>query len=178
MSLKLNVKKIVLLLIISLIIGTSLYSLITRKLFNDLLPMPFNLGSAVVISGSMEPTLSVDDLIIVKKSNEYKEKEIIVYQKENNLIVHRIIKIDKNTVITKGDANNLEDHEISKEAIKGKVILIVPYFGMLTNYVRSPLGVISIFLITIIIYHSINKNEKKLMLEEINKLQEEIDYLK
>ena len=42
------------------------------------------------------------------------------YQKDNYFITHRIIEIDGDKVVTKGDANNVPDAEISKNDIIGK----------------------------------------------------------
>lgn len=78
----------------------------------------------IVKSNSMYPELRINDIIIIKKSNNYNVNDIITYSTDNKvLITHRIVKINDNDFITKGDNNNSEDKEkIKLENIKGKVI--------------------------------------------------------
>lgn len=80
----------------------------------------------IVKSNSMYPILSKGDIILIKKSNNYKKGDIITYEDENFLITHRVIEIKDNYFCTKGDNNNSEDNDlISLENVKGKVILII-----------------------------------------------------
>ena len=51
-----------------------------------------------------------------------KSGDIILFEKENKLILHRIIKKNKSSVITKGDNMVFLDKEINKKDILGKVI--------------------------------------------------------
>ena len=55
------------------------YYLTAMIAFGDNMPMPFGFGAAVVLTGSMEPTLSANDLIFVARSAEYKTDDIVVY---------------------------------------------------------------------------------------------------
>ena len=76
-------------------------------------------------TGSMSPTMEIGDIVIVKIGEDTKEKDIITYKKDNEFITHRIIKIDGNSVIAKGDNNNTQDEKITKDAIVGKVVFIM-----------------------------------------------------
>ena len=67
---------------------------------------------AIVMSDSMTPVLNKYDLIIIKKQDEYNESDIVAYYENNNIIVHRIILKGNNYVITKGDANKVDDNKI------------------------------------------------------------------
>ena len=78
----------------------------------DPLPMPFGIGAANVLSDSMEPAFSRGTLLIVKKEENLKEGDIVVYQSGKNLIVHRIVRLDENQVVTQGDANNVPDEPL------------------------------------------------------------------
>ena len=89
-----------------------------------------------VASGSMEPYLKVDDLVFIKKSDDYYIDDIVTYKKEGNYITHRVTYIDDEYVITRGDTNNIEDEPISRDDVVGKVIFRVRLFG-LTNYIIS-----------------------------------------
>lgn len=86
-------------------------------------PNVFGYSMYVVASGSMEPTLSVGEYILIKDVSNYKKNDIITYKLENVYITHRIIKLDGDKVITKGDANEVIDDPVDKTAIQGKFIL-------------------------------------------------------
>jgi len=101
------------------------------------------------ISGSMEPTLQVGDLLIVQGGFDGDDivagpkpvGDIIIFRKPGNpddLIVHRAIRKFQEGedwyFITKGDANALDDWEmwrwkIQESDIVGKVIFSVPILG-------------------------------------------------
>ena len=77
-------------------------------------------------TGSMSTTIEKGDIVIVKIGEEIlKEKDIITYKKDNAIITHRIIKIDGDSIIAKGDNNNTEDVPITKDDVIGKVVHIV-----------------------------------------------------
>jgi len=62
-------------------------------------------------SGSMQGTINKGDSVIIdKKKKEYKKDDIIAFQKDGRILVHRVVKIteDKKGIHyqTKGDANN------------------------------------------------------------------------
>lgn len=79
-------------------------------------------GIYKVMTGSMETGIHSGDYILVKKSSNYKKGDVITYLKDGNYITHRIVKIENNKIITKGDANNIEDEAIEKEDIVGKYV--------------------------------------------------------
>lgn len=77
-------------------------------------------------TGSMAPTIEIGDIVFVKIGNDdVKEQDIITYKKDGKFITHRIIKIDGESIITKGDNNNTADKEITKDVIVGKVVSII-----------------------------------------------------
>ena len=71
--------RIFLYFVISVVFGLVIYSWNAKTLSGDMLPMPFNLGSAIVLSGSMEPELSVDDLIFISGKDEYFVGVVVVF---------------------------------------------------------------------------------------------------
>ncbi len=92
---------------------------------------------AVVSSWSMDPTLHVGDLVVVKGVRRYNIGEIIVYDSGHNLIVHRIISLKNSNYITKGDANPYPDLlPIPPAKVKGKVVLVIPYLGIFKLIVK------------------------------------------
>ncbi len=83
----------------------------------------------VVQTGSMEDGIHTGDYILIVKQNDYKVKDVVTYKREGYHVTHRIIKKNGNKVITKGDANNVDDEEIDVSSIVGKVI----YHGGILN---------------------------------------------
>ena len=76
-------------------------------------------------TGSMAPTIEKGDIVIIKIGDEIRENDIITYKKNNVLITHRIMNIDGDTIIAKGDYNNTEDEPITKSQVIGKSVFIV-----------------------------------------------------
>ncbi|RLG74764.1 MAG: signal peptidase I [Thermoprotei archaeon] len=97
-----------------------------------------------IVSGSMQPTLNVGDIVFIAKTpiSELSEGDIIAYLGEQGVIVHRIHEIikheSKNFILTKGDANKEPDAvPVDEKSIIGKVVLTVPKIGMLQLYIRD-----------------------------------------
>lgn len=104
-----------------------------------------------VISGSMQPALQIGDVIIVKKSNNYSERDIITYSNGLTTITHRIIAINNDEVITKGDANEVDDKPINKEQIIGKFFFRISNFSLFSMILsKNVIYLIMIFLLVLI----------------------------
>ncbi len=96
-------------------------------------------------SGSMSPNIDKGDVVIVKKTDNYgslKVGDVLVYEKNDRVIVHRITKIvnDNNKYVfsTKGDANNAEDaYPIYEEDIIGKVQFKIILIGWPTVWINE-----------------------------------------
>ena len=99
----------------------------------------FKYKTSIVLSGSMEPTINVDDYIIIKKEKELNVNDIIVYKTNKGLVVHRIVEINSNNIITKGDANNTVDQPISKEQVVGKYVGKIKYLGRIIKFMQEPI---------------------------------------
>lgn len=104
-----------------------------------------------VISGSMQPALQIGDVIIVKKSNNYSERDIITYSNGLTTITHRIIAINNDEVITKGDANEVDDKPINKEQIVGKFFFRISNCSLFSIILsKNVIYLIMIFLLVLI----------------------------
>ena len=98
-----------------------------------------------VSTGSMEPTIDIGDAVLSKKVHSIdaiKEGDVIVYEDDGLLIVHRINRIveeNGETIIkTKGDANNVEDEiDLKIDDIHGKVLLTIPYVAIPSIYIHN-----------------------------------------
>lgn len=137
--------KVLFLLLISILVGSNIY-IINAKMLGDPLPMPFGYGSAIVLTGSMEPYLSVDDLVVIEKTNDYGIGDYVVYQENGILIVHEVIATDGEHFQTKGSANNAPDDPITFEQIRGEVIEVIPNAGPIVRYLQSPMGILIVFI--------------------------------
>ena len=82
-----------------------------------------------VVTGSMEPTISEDDYILVQKTDiaGLEPDDIIAYYSEDpeirgKLVIHRIIEIHEDgTFVTKGDANPISDkYAVRPDQVLGK----------------------------------------------------------
>ena len=89
-------------------------------------------------------------------------KQTSKYNK-NFLVTHRIIRVNEEGIVTKGDNNNIEDKEIKKEQILGKVIFQSKLCGFFILYLLKPITLLLIFILIIkdFIFQSLNKENKK-----------------
>lgn len=129
-----------------------------------------------VASGSMEPTLKVNDVILVSvKDSEYKKDDIIAYASNNAIITHRIVMIDNDKLIVKGDANNTTDAPIQKEQVIGKVVKIFPRLGVWKKVLQEP-KILILLCVTLVLFDSAlsykGKNNKDLKVKKIENKKE------
>lgn len=142
------------------------------------LPMPFGVGVAVVESGSMEPSMKVGDMLIVKKRDEIAVGDVIVYRSGRMLVVHRVIAIDGDTLTTKGDANNAADTPFDKSAYEGTVVKRVPFVGMLLDGIKSPIGILLLAALAILLIELSRTGGKASDEPTADELRAEIEELK
>ena len=116
-----------------------------------------------VVTGSMEPTIPVDDFVIVKKTDvsSLEEKDIIAFYSENPgtegfLVIHRIMSVNPDgSYVTKGDANTIEDAmNVSPDKIIGKYEGDAWFLNWLVSFVSLKklllmLVIIPMFLVSI-----------------------------
>ena len=166
------------LIFISFVIGINIYTINASRIVGNAVPMPFGIGAAVVLSGSMEPVINVDDLVIVVKTDNYEVGDIIVFQEGRIAITHRIVEINDEYVITRGEANNTNDTPLSYEQIKGKVIMVIPYVGYVIHKIQTPLGTFLIIGLAIILFELSFINKKEQDNNELEEIKREIQELK
>lgn len=172
------VLRIVALSLVAVFFGFNIYLWNAQSLTGNALPMPFGVGTAIVLSGSMEPALSVDDLIIVQRQDSYELGDMVVFQSGGSVVVHRIIELDGDMVTTKGDANNAPDEEMSISNIKGVVIGHIPNAGGVVRIAKTPIFSIGLLVLAIFLLERSYRKEKKQDDDEMDKLKEEIARLK
>lgn len=161
-----------------LFIGYNGYLWNSQSLQGNVLPMPFGVGTALVLSGSMEPALSVDDMIIVKSQEDYQTGDVVVYQSGSTLVVHRIIAMEDGMVTTQGDANNAPDAPVELASVKGKVVGQIKNVGSFVRLLKAPLVSYGLMALAIWLLERSFRKEKQQDNEQIEKLEEEIRRLK
>ena len=100
-----------------------------------------------VISGSMEPTYNVGDLIYVKEVNPY-DIEVgtpITFVLNENLVVatHRVVEVDTENqhFYTKGDANDTADSSpVHFNNVIGVPQFSIPLLGYVSDFIQNPPG--------------------------------------
>lgn len=163
---------------IGIVLGLFFYNQNAKGLLKDKMPMPLGYGMSVVLSGSMEDRLSVDDLVIIKATDDYKVNDIVLFQDGNSLVIHRIIEIDGDTVITKGDANNVADEPIQKSQIKGVLVYDITGFGAVVNILKQPVFLILILAAAFLLTEFSYRKEKDIDTEELDEIKKMIEELK
>lgn len=122
-----------------------------------------------ITTNSMEPTINMGDIIIVKKVKDeenLKNGDIISFNKNGEIITHRIIDIveanGEKRYITKGDNNNIPDLEkLSFSQIEGVKVISIPYLGKIIEFLENQIIFLIIILTILIIYlYKLNKTEK------------------
>ena len=120
-----------------------------------------------VASGSMEPTLKVHDVVLVKITKEdLHENDIIAFQFNNAIITHRILIIDGDIITVKGDSNDVVDKPITRSQVIGKIVKIFPEMGIWKKVLTDPKILFGIF-ITLLLFdfalsYGNNKENKKI----------------
>ena len=159
-----------------LLLGLCLYIVNARLFCGDSMPMPFGIGAGVVLSGSMEPELSVNDLIIVRRVEKYSVGDVVVYRRGemSSSVVHRIVSADSKTVVTQGDANNTPDAPISPSDISGRVVASLPQAGLAVDFLRTPSGALLMLGAALLLLELSFRSEKAKGDREIEKIKAEI----
>lgn len=153
----------------------------------DETPSVFNIKTFCIISGSMEPTIHVNDVVLIKEvtQNEINNGDIISFNSGGDIITHRIINIENAEsgmllYTTKGDANNVEDEEkIIFEDIEGKYVGKIPKIGKIIIALKNKVVLAFVLSLLVCIYiieqkasiKKIKRNSKRIEYEE-NKKEE------
>ncbi len=127
------------------------------------LPGLVGLVSLVVISGSMQPSLHVGDMVVTKQvePESLRIGDVITYRSVKDLTTHRIVGIDSSSegivFRTKGDANTTPDMEpVPSERVLAKVVYRIPFVGYLVNFVDSRLGRMLFIIVPIVVLSTLS----------------------
>ena len=132
--------------------------------------VPNILGYSVfrVMSGSMEPAITIDSLIVVKKTeaSQIMPGDIISFYSQDPALdgavnTHRVVSAEEDQgswhFITKGDANQLEDKYLTSETdLIGKVIFVSHTLGVIVHLLSNPLIFIPLIVLPLFIILLLN----------------------
>lgn len=135
-----------------IIICTALYAMI-KVVFTPSGQAPHLFGHSMfrISSGSMEPTIHVDSLVVVKdvKPEDVQVDDVITFYSDDPVLqgfpnTHRVKDIVNEDghlyYVTKGDANVIEDtYRADSQKLIGVVIFVSPLFGKVMRLLSNPL---------------------------------------
>lgn len=132
----------------------------------------FNHNFFIILSGSMETTINTKDLIVTSPKDTYEKGDIIAFNQDETVTVHRIIDVKNEdgikSYVTKGDNNNAEDlDEVKNEDILGAYNFTIPILGgIIIFFATNPILLIVLIVALVLIYFIIkllkqNYNENK-----------------
>lgn len=180
-SKKFTALKIILAVVISFVLGFGIYMWNAQTMGGNSLPMPLGFGIANVLTDSMHPTISANDVIVVVPQKEYKVGDIVAFQSEGIVVTHRIIEINEDgNFVTKGDAyeNDPDTNPLEEKYVFGKVIFTIPNMGGVVKFFKEPVVVLLILLAAILLFMFSSKKEKETETDELAELKAEIAKLK
>ena len=109
-----------------------------------------------VLSGSMEPRLKVGSLVVTRsvEPETIAVGDIITFRSSagsDEMITHRVANVGHSSPIyfeTRGDANDATDpFTVPASNLVGKVCCHLPYWGYVTEFLKTPFG----FLLAVVI---------------------------
>ena len=109
-----------------------------------------------VQTGSMRPAINPGDMVLVKRVpvTSLRVGDVITYinpQNQKQTITHRIVALNGPQLIVKGDANKGPDPVVSSNMVVGKVNKSIPYLGHGVDFVRTPLGLLTLIYVPALI---------------------------
>lgn len=132
--------------------------IIKSKLYPDKIADFMGYKPFIVMSGSMETTINIGDLVIVKKVNSSSIHigDIIAFKNGNIVISHRVKEVINDSVTykfkTKGDNNNVtDDFIVNSDAIEGIFVNKIPGLGSILLFLGKPIGLLMVILVIIIV---------------------------
>ena len=96
----------------------------------------------LVRSESMKPAINMGDMVITGPRQRHIEPgEIVTYERGEELVTHRVLSVDGDALVTKGDA--VEDPDpwsVNLSDVRGVYLFKIPYIGYVSSFVRTKVG--------------------------------------
>ena len=126
----------------------------------------------------MEPEISTDDLVFVKKPGKLQVGDVVLYNTGGSNVLHRITKIDGDMITTQGDANNTEDKPFPQSAVLGVYVGRIPSGGKIIRFVTNPpfvMAVVFLLIVAAVTWMFVEEHRKR---KKLDSIKAEIDRLK
>jgi len=188
-----NIVGIVIIAVLLPIMAVNMTLIIKSYTQPDKVPTVFGVAPLIVMSGSMEPTIMVNDLIFTKQVDTAKLKtgDIIAFQPAGatTVVTHRIVEVLPAEGAlglrfrTKGDWNSAEDVDpVAERSVVGRYISRLEGVGKLALFLQQPVGMIVFVAIPLVLfllydllrryfYSKKTKGEKDADQEELERLR-------
>lgn len=139
--------------VLCIVLLVNIWMLVQQTVLKKEAPEVLGYSQYIVTSGSMEPSMSPGDLILVKSQETYTLGDVVTFRdSRGETVTHRIMGSVSGQFITQGDANNTEDSDLlSPERILGKLCLVLPGAGGVLLFLRSPLGILLLLVIGVLL---------------------------
>lgn len=179
-----GILKVLVILILVIVLSYNVFNFYQMKVLKKDYVDINGYSALEVVSGSMEPTIKIGDMIIINtKVKEFKKGDIVTfYDINNSFVTHRIVEIkDDGEIVTKGDNNDSIDKEtILKNKIIGKYQTRIPTLGYIFKSFRNPFVLFMILVIGVLvcIFTSMDKNGDIILTEDEKEYMEFLDYKK
>ena len=128
------------------LIASSLAVVVVATLWFLFAPRQIPGGSVsyVVPSGtSMLPTYERGDVVILREASSYRPGDVVAYESDDlrRLVLHRIVRIQGEHFVLKGDANTWLDSDKPTQAeIVGRTWIHLPVGGGILAWLRTPIN--------------------------------------
>lgn len=116
-----------------------------------LVPMILGFKEMAVLSGSMEPTIPVGSIVYVKPLDDpsvLEPGDVCTYTLSDGktMVTHRVVSIDPDnqTLVTQGDANDVDDGDINFAQVFGEAQFHLPYVGYIAINIKTPTGIMAV----------------------------------
>lgn len=142
MKLVIKILRGVLTALLAGIVLLNLWLLVSQAVLKQDPPDVFGYSQLIVTSGSMEPTFSAGDVVIVKKGKTCAPGDVVTFRDSaGELVTHRIVGVTEGKYITQGDANNTADSDLLvPESVVAAYVTYLPGLGGVLLFFRSPVG--------------------------------------
>lgn len=146
----------------------------------------------IVLSGSMQETIKVGDLVWVKavpagEVESLQVGDIIAFRENKMVVTHRIVgkEVDENGqwhFTTKGDFNNANDiNQVQVADLEGKYVTRWPKVGDVLLFIQQPFGFAAILMVLFVLAtvmlvggdKGLDKKKQKALEEEVARLRKE-----
>jgi len=160
----------ILLVFAILILVSTLYFVYTNR-NNEEGAFFFGYKPYIIRTGSMEPTIQIHGIVVIKKCDisEVKEGDIIAFilPNSNTYVCHRAIQIQNGEITTKGDNNETadiapvtKDNFVGKEVLKTNVLASLEFQFKTTWGIIKLVGLILAIIIVIVVIKILLKNKE------------------